>query len=28
MSLVDLAWGGFVTALTAAGGFVAVRTFA
>ena len=27
MSLVDLAWGGFVTALTAAGGFVAVRTF-
>ncbi len=25
MSLVDLAWGGFVTAATAAGGFVAVR---
>lgn len=28
MSLVDLAWGLFVTALTAAGGFLAVRTFA
>jgi uncharacterized membrane protein len=25
MSLVDLAWGGFVTAMTAAGGFLAVR---
>ncbi|WP_111561061.1 DUF2177 family protein [Rhizobium sp.] len=25
MSIVDLAWGGFVTAMTAAGGFFAVR---
>ncbi len=25
MSMVDLAWGGFVTAMTAAGGFIAVR---
>jgi uncharacterized membrane protein len=25
MSLVDLAWGGFVTAMTAAGGFLVVR---
>jgi len=27
MSIVDLAWGGFVTAMTAAGGFFAVRAF-
>ncbi len=25
MSIVDLAWGGFITAMTAAGGFFAVR---
>jgi uncharacterized membrane protein len=25
MSIVDLAWGGFITAMTAAGGFLAVR---